>query len=37
MTTRSNAIHHNQSAINYINRKGINELFEVEFKLTNIF
>lgn len=31
MATRPHGIYNNQSAANYINKKGINELFEVEF------
>jgi hypothetical protein len=30
MATKSHGIYNNQSAANYINKKGINELFEVE-------
>jgi len=31
MATRTPLTSNNQSAANYINKKGINELFEVEF------
>lgn len=31
MAGRPQSIQHNQSAINYVNKKGINELFEVRF------
>jgi hypothetical protein len=34
MAAKPHAIHNNQSAANYINKKGINELFEVEYFLT---
>jgi hypothetical protein len=30
MAARPHAIYNNQSAINYVNKKGIDELFEVE-------
>jgi hypothetical protein len=35
MAGRPQTIHNNQSAINYVNKKGINELFEVGFSLSN--
>ena len=31
MAGRQQNIQSNQSAVNYVNKKGINELFEVEF------
>ena len=36
MATRSHGIHNNQSAANYMNKKGINELFEVGFSRHDI-